>query len=160
MMRAVEYAARLGFRIDEETAAAIESQGAEIRRAAPARIAFELGESLKGGQALPIFRGLEERGLLLHVVPEAHAALSRRNDGLLWSLLAVADEAVRRGDTVSEEALLGTLFLPSFLTALEVDGRPVIENAEAEHVIREVLEAPALRLAFSNYRGHLLRHAF
>jgi poly(A) polymerase len=160
MMRAVEYAARLGFRIDEETALAIAGQCAEIRRAAPARIAFELGESLKGGQALPIFRGLEEHGLLLHVVPEAHAALSRRTDGLLWRLLAVADQAVRRGDRVPEEALLGTLFLPSFLTAVEIDGRAVLEIPEAEQVIREELEAPAQRLAFSNYRGHLLRHAF
>jgi len=112
MMRAVEYAARLGFRLDDELAEALDGLHGEIHRAAPARIGYELGESLKGGQALPIFRGLEEHGLLLHIVPEAHAALSRRSDGLLWRLLAVADQAVRRGDRVPEEALLGTLFLP------------------------------------------------
>ena len=73
MMRAVEYAARLGFRLDDELAEAAGAMHSEIRRAAPARIAYELLESLKGGSALRIFRGLDESSILGHIVPEARA---------------------------------------------------------------------------------------
>jgi poly(A) polymerase len=160
MMRAVEYAARLGFRIEDSTAEAIATLGAEVRRAAPARVAYELGESLKTGCALAIFRGLEESGLLLHVVPEAHAALVQRSDGLLWSLLAALDEAIRARRQVTDEAMFGVLHLPVFLTAVAPDWQPGSELPSVEQAVREHLDAPSARLALSNYRAHILRNAF
>jgi poly(A) polymerase len=160
MMRAVEYGARLGFRLESELAEAVAVMHGEIRRAAPARIAYELGESLKGGHALPIFRGLERSGLLVHSVPEAHEAASGGDAALLWRLLANADERVRRGDRLSEETLLGLLFLPSVLGALARDGEKGRAPAEVERAVRDRLDAAALRLALSNHRSHLLRSSF
>jgi len=160
MMRAVEYAARLGFRIEEQTADAITRLTAELRRAAPARIAFELGESLKSGSALAIFRGLEEHGLLLHIVPEAHAALVRRSDGLLWGMLAALDAAVRDKRPVTEEAMFGVLHLPAFLGAVMPDWQVPAEASPFEQAAREQVDAPATRIALSNYRAHILRNAF
>jgi len=160
MMRAVEYGARLGFRIEEETAAAIARLAAELGRAAPARIAFELGESLKSGSALAIFRGLEEYGLLLHVVPEAHAALVRRSDGLLWGMLAALDAAVREKRQVTEEAMFGVLHLPAFLEAVMPDWQVPAEAPSFERAARDQVDAPSTRIALSNYRAHILRNAF
>jgi poly(A) polymerase len=160
MMRAVEYGARLGFDLELSVAEAIASMHAEIRRAAPARIAYELVESLKGGQALPIFKGLEDCTLLEHSVPEAHSAASAGGDALLWRLLSVADEQVRRGDRLSEETLLGILFLPAVLDALTRDEKQRPAPGEVERAVRERLDAAALRLALSNHRSHLLRGSY
>jgi poly(A) polymerase len=159
MMRAVEYGARLGFDLEGELSEVIAVMHPEIRRAAPARIAYELVESLKGGQALPIFRGLEESRLLEHTVEEAHAAASH-SDALLWRLLANADERVKGGERLAEDTLLGLLFLPSVLDALSGDGERAPAPGDLERAVREVLDPVALRLAFSHYRSHLLRTSF
>jgi poly(A) polymerase len=161
MMRAIEYSARLGFAIDESTAEAIAEMQPEIRRAAPARIAYELLESLEGGHAEAIFRGLELHGLLEHVVPEARSALVGGRDALLFRLLRAADRAVGGGkETVAAEAVIGALFLPSFLRAVGAPGGAPLPEKEASALVREFLDPPALRLALSNHRAHLLRHAY
>ncbi len=159
MMRAVEYGARLGFRLDPELAEAIAEMHTEIRRAAPARIAYELLESLKGGQAAAILNGLDGAGLLAHVMPEAHAAAAGNDGDLLWALLAAADEAVRGGERVAEETLLALLFLPGFLSALAAGDERRLGAGDVERLAREQLEAAALRLAFSHHRRHIVRHA-
>ncbi len=160
MMRAVEYGARLGFRLDGELAEAIGVMHAEIRRAAPARIAYELVESLKGGQALAIFRGLEDSGLLEHTVPEAHEGAAATTNALLWRLLASADGCVAAGQPPSEEVLLGLLLLPSVVGVLMGEGRTTPPPGEVERAVRERLDGIALRLALSHYRTHLLRTGF
>jgi poly(A) polymerase len=159
MMRAVEYGARLGFQLDSEVTEAIGVMHGEIRRAAPARIAYELMESLKGGHACAIVRGLDDAGLLAHAVPEAHDAAAKP-DAFLWTLLTLADERVRRGQKLSEETLLAILFLPSVLGDLSGGPERARAPGEVERVVRERLDAAALRLALSNYRGHILRTSF
>lgn len=158
MMRAVEYGARLGFGLDPDLEEAIAVMHPEIRRAAPARIAYELVESLRGGQAHAIFRGLDGSRLLEHTVTEAHASAAA--GALLWRLLAAADERFRGGDRLPEETLLGLLFLPSVVSALTGDGGRAPTAAEVERPVREVLDPAALRLAFSHHRSHLLRTSF
>jgi poly(A) polymerase len=158
MMRAVEYGARLGFGLDPELFEAVSVMHAEIRRAAPARIAYELVESLKGGHALPILQGLEASRLLEHTVPEARASCG--GGALLWRLLGVADERCRKGEGLSEDTLLGLLFLPSVLDVLTGEGGKAPAAGEVERAVREVLDPVALRLAFSNHRAHILRTSF
>lgn len=160
MMRAVEYAARLGFRLDDDAADAIFELHSEIRRAAPARIAYELGESLKGGSAEPIFRGLEAVGLLENIAPSAHLAVQSHDDVRLWPLLAAADRAVRAGERPPEEALVGLLLLPLFTPTLDAAVASGLAGGEAERAARALWEPVAVRLVFSHYRSHLLRHGF
>jgi poly(A) polymerase len=160
MLRAVEYGARLGFSLESSAAEAISSMQGEIRRAAPARIAYELVESLQGGHALRIFEGLEDAGLLAHTVPEAHEASAGGSETLLWRLLERADERIRRGDKLSDEALLALLFLPAVLEALTPETGKNPPAGGVERAVRERLDGAALRLAFSHYRGHLLRSGF
>ncbi len=161
MMRAVEYGARLGFRLDEELAEAVAAMHPEIRRAAPARIAYELLESLKGGCALRVFRGLAASSLLGHIVPEAHEQATRRGDtALLWSLLAAADERHGRGEPLAEETLLALLFLPRFLAELRAAGQRTPAPGEVERIAKEHIDPATLRLSLSHYRSHVIRAGF
>jgi poly(A) polymerase len=160
MMRAVEYAARLGFALEEDTAQALGSMQAEIRRAAPARIAYEISESLRSGSAAPIFEGFERVGLLEHLVPEAHEALAGQQEPRLWRLLEAADRARAAGRALSDEALFGLLFLPTFLDYLEGLGESRVEPGPLEERVREILTPPGLRMVFSHYRSHVLRFAY
>ncbi len=71
MMRAVRFAARLGFEIENRTATAIRAHAAEIRRIAPERVRDELSRILTEGGARRGMEMLDELGLLVEILPEA-----------------------------------------------------------------------------------------
>ena len=70
MLRAVRFAARLGFEIEGGTAAAINEFAGEIAQVSQERIREELTRMLTEGQARRAFEMLHARGLLKHVLPE------------------------------------------------------------------------------------------
>lgn len=70
MMRAVRFAARLGFQIDPATFVAIRRHAAEIAQVSAERIRDELTRILTEGGARRGFELLYETGLLGHVLPE------------------------------------------------------------------------------------------
>ena len=71
MLRAVRFAARLGYRIDDETAAAIRYLAPEILQVSHERIRDELTRILTEGGARRGFELLDSLGLLASVLPEA-----------------------------------------------------------------------------------------
>jgi poly(A) polymerase len=71
MLRAVRFAARLSFRIDETTAGAVHCLAAEIGQVSQERIRDELTRILTEGGARRGFELLYELGLLSRVLPEA-----------------------------------------------------------------------------------------
>jgi poly(A) polymerase len=71
MLRAVRFAARLGFSIEAETAAAIRAQAAAIQRIAPERIRDEINRILTEGGARHGMELLDDLGLLEQILPEA-----------------------------------------------------------------------------------------
>jgi poly(A) polymerase len=71
MLRAVRFAARLNYRIDETTAGAIHCHAAEIGQVSQERIRDELTRILTEGGARRGFELLYELGLLARVLPEA-----------------------------------------------------------------------------------------
>ena len=73
MMRAVRFAARLGFVIEPATAAAIEAGAARITKISAERIREELTAMLTAERADAAFSTLEALGLLAHVLPEVAA---------------------------------------------------------------------------------------
>ncbi len=73
MLRAVRFAARLGFSIEPATMAAIRAQAAGIRRIAWERIGGEIVRILTEGAARRGFMLLDDSGLLEHVLPEISA---------------------------------------------------------------------------------------
>jgi poly(A) polymerase len=158
MMRAVEYAARLSFRLDAEAADAIATMPGEIHRAAPARIAYELAESLKGGQSQPIFQGLERAGLLRAIMPPV--TLPPGGTELLLAVLGEIDRAITTGSRLREDTLFAALMVPGFIRIARPGTPNPLPAADLDAVIRDYVDATGLRLALSNHRAHLLRSGF
>lgn len=156
MMRAVEYAVRLGFSLEPQTAAAIYEHFREIRRASPARLAYELAESLKSGCAAGIFRGLWEFGLLTEVLPFA-ATYDRQKQDMLFRLLAQAD-ALRPRRALGEEALLALVVWPWLAQPLADAAAGNLPWGQLEEEIKTKVGEMAQLLAFSHFRGHLIRY--
>jgi poly(A) polymerase len=73
MLRAVRFAARLGFQIEPATWAAIQRQAAEIRHISAERVRDEILKMLSEGRARRAFELLDQSGLLQAVLPEVAA---------------------------------------------------------------------------------------
>jgi poly(A) polymerase len=73
MMRAVRFAARLGYEIEPRTMAAIRESASEIHQVSRERIRDELEKMLTEGHARRAFELLDDSGLLIQVLPEVAA---------------------------------------------------------------------------------------
>ena len=73
MLRAVRFAATLGFSIEPMTFAAVRWRAAMIMRISAERIRDELSRLLTGGAARRGLELLSESGLLFEIIPEIHA---------------------------------------------------------------------------------------
>jgi poly(A) polymerase len=73
LLRAVRFAARLGFRVDPRTFQAIHKMAPEVRTVAPERVRDELTRILTEGAARRGFELLDAAGLLEQVLPEVSA---------------------------------------------------------------------------------------
>jgi poly(A) polymerase len=111
MLRAVVFAARLDFTIDEPILEAMGVHRHEIGRAAPARLMEEYFKILRSGFAEKTFRMLQETGLLREMTPEIDAA-----GPALWESLARLDRYRQQfpsaPDTLTNAILAGTVLLP------------------------------------------------
>jgi poly(A) polymerase len=96
MLRAVAFAARLGFRIDEPIDNAIAAHRHDIARSAPARLMEEFYKLLRSGAAEQAFRMLAERRLLEPIAQELQRGATER----LWESLAALDAYRRRFDAI------------------------------------------------------------
>ncbi|HSS45018.1 MAG TPA: polynucleotide adenylyltransferase PcnB [Thermoanaerobaculia bacterium] len=119
MMRAVEFASRLGFAITPDAYEAILNHRKEIAKSAAPRVTEELSQTLRGGHALPTFLLLRELGLLDVLLPELAEVLReldpdhmRGTGHLFWALLDALDAERRRGRVFEEAVLFALLFLP------------------------------------------------
>jgi len=118
MLRAVVFAARLDFTIDEPILEAFETHRHEIGRAAPARLMEEYFKILRSGSAEKTFRMLKDTRLLREITPEVDAA-----GPPLWESLARLDGYRQRfsgaPDTLTNPILAGTLLSPLGLAGRE-----------------------------------------
>jgi poly(A) polymerase len=73
LLRAVRFAARLGFQIDPATMAAMRKLAPAVRHVAVERVRDEIARILTEGAARRGFELLDESGLLSHVLPEIAA---------------------------------------------------------------------------------------
>ncbi len=123
MMRAVEFASRLGFAITPDAYEAILRHRKEIAKSAPPRVTEELAQSLRGGHALPTLLLMREVGLLdvllpeladvLRVIdPDPDSTYTRGTGHLFWALLEVLDAERRRGRAFDDAVHFALLFVP------------------------------------------------
>jgi poly(A) polymerase len=113
MFRAVAFAARLGFRLDQPVIEGIRHHRRLIATASPARLIEEYYKVLRSGAAEQTLRLLAEHGLLEPVTPELHRSAAQE---ALWQALSELDRYRRKFDAVPEgltnAVLLGTMLVP------------------------------------------------
>lgn len=111
MLRAVVFAARLDFWIDDLILDAFDTHRHEIGRAAPARLMEEYFKILRSGYAEKSFGMLKETGLLREITPELAAA-----GPAFWESVARLDAYRQRfpapPDTMTNAILVGTILAP------------------------------------------------
>lgn len=118
ILRAIKFATRLGFRIEEHTWTAICRMAPRLSRSAPPRVLEEILRLLRSGTALGAFRMMRACGALRVVLPQVDgylgskddAAAQERADGF-WRLLEALDNDVHGGFVPSTAVCLALLFL-------------------------------------------------
>ena len=158
MLRVVRFAAKLGFSIDDATAAPIEPLASTLVEAAPARLFEECLKLFLSGYAVASFEGLERHGLLAVLFPETAAALKSNRSGALRRMLVEGlrgtDARVRAEEPVSPAFLFALLLWPAYcraLMALQAQGVHATEaqRRAADRVTVHQLETIALPRRFS-----------
>jgi poly(A) polymerase len=153
MMRALEYAARLGFEIDPRTAEAIDRQQALISEASTPRLTYELLECLRSGKATAIHRAWRKAG----VFSRAYQDLPIDTDESV-RVLEMVDAGVAAGRKFSDASLIGGFFLPRFLVLAEeeTDEKGRVNNVRLLERLRETLDPAAASMHLSNQTVHLI----
>lgn len=150
MMRAIEFASRLNFQIEDNTYQAILRHRNEIVKASPPRVSEELLELLRRGWARNAFGLLNDTGLLEPLVPELYRLLRKNETRYLWKMLEVLDRTVSSGRKISDSVLLCVLLLPLVVEELEAEERRRADRMkphEALILMREHLQPIFQRLA-------------
>jgi poly(A) polymerase len=167
MMRAVEFASRLGFALTPDVYEAILDHRKEIAKSAAPRVTEELAQSLKGGHALPTFLLMREVGLLDVLLPELTRVLReidpdhREGTGhLFWALLEALDAEQRRGRSFDDAVLFSLFFLPIVRARVRAlspgsDPDPVL----LENLLEEIVNPIALRMSLPNAVAHRIKQA-
>lgn len=155
MMRAVEFASRLGFAITPDSYEAILRHRKEIAKSAAPRVTEELAQALRGGHALPTWLLMREVGLLDVLLPELAEVLRQPDPDhasgtghLFWALLDVLDAERRRGRAFDDAVLFALVILPivrARVHEIAPDGEP--DPGRLAAVLEEVVSPLALRMA-------------
>jgi len=163
ILRACEFAGRLGFTIETGTQLAIERNVESLKKGAPPRLAEEILQLLRCGAAGASLQWMLELGVLEVVVPEASAMLRAKRVGAgdFSAVLPVIDQLVAERRTLSDPLLLAALLLPAVLLerfAYERDQRRSMPLTVYQEV-RAAAAAPFFeRLCFANHKRTSASH--
>jgi poly(A) polymerase len=162
MMRAVEFAARLGFSIETRTLEGIRGHRSEILKASPARVSEELFDLLRRGCSASALRIMLDSGLLEPLLPELHALLIEDRTPYFWTMLEVLDRTARSGRRVSDAVLFSVVILPYVMEQIDREearrgGR--LRTGEALLLIRELIQPICARMTFAAGTRHRIEQA-
>src|SRR5512141_214438 len=113
-LRAVRFAARLGFTIEPETFGAMRRHASEIGRCAPPRLLEEIFKIQRCGASVRAFELLRSSGAVHVVLPALATFYDGAEDEVRRRFVAhlgALDQMIRAGDDPSEAVLLGALLL-------------------------------------------------
>ena len=171
MMRAIEFASRLGFQIEEKTWEAIGRHRNDILKASPPRVSEEILELLRRGWSRGAGKLMVSSGLLEPLLPEVFRTISGDRTPYFWKMLEVLDRTVQAGRKISDAVLLSVLFLPWIVQELEAEEqrRGVSRSDDAVHVrmrisdviifIRDLIQPICARMALSAGTRHQIEQA-
>jgi len=167
MMRACEFAARLGFEMTPDVEEAILELASEIRKSAAPRVTEELLDPLRRGWGAGAYRLWADTGLLDVLLPELTREVGGKSGPgtavapIFWKMLEGADARRAAGETFSDATLLGILFLPIVLSAIRSRAGEArrIDPARILLVLEDVVNPLAARLSLPNLAVHLVKQA-
>ena len=164
ILRAIKFAARLGFDIEQGTHRALVGLRGEIPKAAPPRVLEELIRFCRGGAARASFALLDETGVLEVVLPEIAASFDRVQGarGMAWGLLDGLDRRTSDGQEPAAGTILALLLLPAMVPRLGWDGTPAkpLRGPAAREMADDLLRPVALRLRVSRRDQEHVRQMF
>lgn len=109
MLRALEFASRLNFELDEAIVPAIETHRELLETAAPARIREETMELFRRGIAASVLKSCRQLELLPHLL----AGYPGTDES--FALLTAIDQRTRKGIAISESFTIAALYLKQFM---------------------------------------------
>ncbi len=123
MLRALEFAARLGFSLDEKVREGIYVRAPLIAEAAPARIREELMELFRHKVAGAVLRNAQSMGLLEPLLA------GYEGDDKTFDLLERVDQRTASGASIEEPFALAALYLSRFLRACPAQSEKTVTDA-------------------------------
>jgi poly(A) polymerase len=162
MMRAIEFASRLGFEIEKETYDAILRHRADILKASPPRVSEEILELLRRGWSRGAIRLMVDTGLLEPLLPEIYNAIRGDHAPYFWKMLEVLDRTVQAGRKISDAVLLSVLMLPWVVEELEKEeGRREARMRIGDVIIfiRDLIQPLCARMALPSGTRHQIEQA-
>jgi poly(A) polymerase len=153
ILRAIKFAARLGFAIEDRTLAALRQTRSEIPKAAAPRILEEFNRFCRSGAGRPAFELTFETGVFDVIVPEL-AATYEREDGVerkvLLALLDAIDARWRDGRDVYPGEIFAALLFASVAAGLGLPLDPAVpakrDGRDDRTLVDDALRPMALRL--------------
>ncbi|MFL6245442.1 MAG: polynucleotide adenylyltransferase PcnB [Thermoanaerobaculia bacterium] len=170
MMRAIEFASRLGFEIEAETYQGILRHRNEILKASAPRVSEEILELLRRGWSRGAIRLMVDTGLLEPLLPEIYNAIKGDRAPYFWKMLEVLDRTVQAGRKISDAVLLSVLVLPWVVGEIEReeekrqqadadDSLPRMRLGEVLIFIRDLIQPICARLALAAGTRHQMEQA-
>ncbi|WP_052364998.1 polynucleotide adenylyltransferase PcnB [Halotalea alkalilenta] len=156
MLRAIRFAGKLGFKIEERTAAPIIDLAPLLLSIPPARLFEEVLKLFLNGAALETYRGLREHGLFAMLFPVTFDALSVMPwaETMIEQALVNTDQRILEGKPVTPAFLYAALLWPAVVmdaNALEEEGMPpaLAHQQAAQQVISRQLQHTSIPKRFS-----------
>ena len=134
MLRAVRFAAKLGFQLEAETHDALLRLRPFLDEVSPARLFDELMKCFLGGYAQPTLQGLLRYGLLEALFPECRALLLAQDpllQNLLHQVMRDTDARLKQGKPVTPAFLVAALLWPNLYHTLVAQGQGALTSQRA-----------------------------
>jgi len=149
MLRAVRFAAKLGFTLHPDTEEPIHRLAYLLDAMPPARLFDEIVKMMLTGSAARAFELLQSLELLPHLMPDVASALAEAPDGpgqrLLALGLAGTDARVREEKSVTPPFLFAVLLWPAILRAAGAPQGPLPQDLQLLHGACDTVFASQLR---------------
>lgn len=156
LLRAIRFAAKLGFRIEATTAAPIREHASLLQHVAPARLFDEVLKLFLNGSATATYTLLQDYGLIDTLFPATVAVMDKSPyfNGLISAIMTNTDKRIRSEKRVTPAFIYGALLWPAFIYEqhkLVNKGMPVIEavHQAADKVIAAQLPIIAIPKRFT-----------
>ncbi|MEW6433891.1 MAG: poly(A) polymerase [Myxococcota bacterium] len=151
ILRAVRFAAKLGFDIESRTYAAMEGAVEDLPRCSPPRLLEETFRLLRGGNAAPGMKLIDALGglkLLLPPVGEYLEGEDREGAAEYWRFLECMDALVNDGVEFDDSMLLACVLLPIALdepdSGDEEGGKPPSVAQAIEALLSQLVQQARL----------------